>query len=84
MGDEEKILEEHDATPETPERDPQTVVDEAIAAAERLERANAAMEKTLHRLESLSVERTLGGRGNARAEREDSDEEYADKVLRGA
>lgn len=61
-----------------------TMVDEANKAAERLERANAAMEKTIARLESLSVERTLGGKTSASVpKKEESASEYAERALRG-
>jgi len=59
-------------------------IEQANAAAERLEKANVEMMKLISRQEALIVEKTLSGQteANIPAPPEDSPEEYAAKVMR--
>jgi len=72
MIDEEKITDKSD-----------DMVAKAIAAAERLEKANAELELKIKRLESDQVQEVLAGKGDVKPpeEKEDSPEEYAKKVM---
>jgi len=59
-----------------------SLVDDANDAAARLERANAKKEKLLDREEALRVKEALGGKAEATSQtKEDSDEDYAKKVM---
>ena len=63
-----------------------TMVDAANKAADRLEKAQKALDKSLDRRERLEVERTLGGTADAgqpSEKKEISDAEYAKKVMTG-
>ena len=74
--DEQFVAEELNSAPEQPvvpdhnadvqeEEEAEDLVLRAEAAAERMEAANAAMEKNIERQEALKVQRTLGGRAEA-------------------
>ena len=63
-----------------------TLVDEANAAAERLERANARKEEVLNREEQLMARAALSGRaeaGQAPITKKETEEEYAERFKRG-
>jgi hypothetical protein len=64
-----------------PRRD---IIAEAEAAALKLAGLNKDLAEKLDRLEHLQVEHTLSGRAVVHsAPREETDEEYTDKVMRG-
>ena len=66
---------------------PSKMITEANKAAKRLEAANQTQEKLIQRQERLLVESKLGGRSQGGIPpvepKVDTDEEFADKVLRG-
>ena len=85
MSDEEQPREpEGEPTEPVPELESSPLIEKANAAAERLEKATAALAKENTRREQLAVERRLGGNaGTAAPVQEESPEEYAKKVLAG-
>lgn len=64
-----------------------TLIDEANAAAKRLEEANERKSELLKQEEELNAKRILGGGSEAGGEpekpKEETPKEYADKVMRG-
>ena len=61
-----------------------TMIAEAEETVRRLELVNKQLDEKLQRLEALGVERTLSGRSTVNIPKpEESDAEYADKVMRG-
>jgi len=79
--DEEEASEEASAKPKQP-----ALISEANTAAERLEKANEAMEKLLNRQEEVLAEGRLQGKalaGQVPKKVEQTDEEYAADVLAG-
>lgn len=61
------------------------LIAKAEAAAERLERANEKMEALVARQEALAVDKLLGGEakaGDPAKPKEESDLEYAQRVMR--
>lgn len=81
---EEKEVKEPEGEPEEPVPEVPDMVKRAEAAAERLEKAHERLEKITRRQEAMRVEATLGGKAAASIEqKEESPEEYKDKVMRG-
>ena len=65
---------------------PTSLVDKADAAAKRLEKANAETARLLAKKEELMAREKLGGvteAGTPSKKEEESDEEYAKRVLEG-
>ncbi|KKN36385.1 hypothetical protein LCGC14_0774230 [marine sediment metagenome] len=63
-----------------------SIVDNAVKAADRLEKANEMASKNLDRQEKLDARRALGGRAEAGQEvkpktQDDADQEEADEIL---
>ena len=64
----------------------QSIVDEANAAAQRMEEANKKQEELINRQEAIQVEKTLGGQADAGSKEmseEDKITEEAKKALEG-
>lgn len=63
------------------------MVTDAMAAAERLERANAESQASIKRLEELQTRQILGGKSAAgepvQQPKEETPQEYAQRMLRG-
>ena len=88
--DEKETNKKPDTTTETENRgnkpEAKTLIDEANAAAERMENANERKAELIRQEEELAAKRALGGRseaGQAPVKEEISDEEYANRVMRG-
>jgi len=83
---EEKETEEEKPSPEIIETE-QTgnLIDEANQAAERIEKAEKQLSRTLDRQEAMTVEKTLSGRAKATGAKqiEETPEEYTDRVVAG-
>lgn len=65
------------------EQETTPLIDEANAAAERLEKANKKQEELLRRQEILMAKQTLGGRAEAGQEakqKEETDSEYRKRI----
>lgn len=63
-----------------------SVIEQANEAADRLERANQKREELLKKEEALLAKRVLGGKSEGKEEekpKEETPQEYKDKVLRG-
>ena len=61
------------------------MIDKANEAAERLEKANQQNLENLERQERLKVEKTLGGKSEAGAEKkEETPEEYKNRIMEGS
>ena len=61
-----------------------SIVDEANAAAARIEQASKKMESQLQRLEAAAVEQRLGGVAEVSVpQATESDADYAEKALKG-
>lgn len=67
--------------------EPKTMVDKANDAAERLEKANERTAELIKQREEIDARNRLGGRADGAVQdekpKEVSDEDYADKALRG-
>jgi len=63
-----------------------TLIEQANAAAQRLEEANKRQEELLNRQEELQAKRILGGRTEGSREsvvEKETDQEYSAKLMRG-
>lgn len=73
----------------TPAENPEekTLLEKAEAAAERIEKATAAMAEMLERQEKIRADELLGGRSSAGQPapepKEETAKEYAERVMRG-
>lgn len=68
-----------------PEKKANNLIDNATAAADRLEKANEKHEALLVRQEALRAEEKLAGKANAgqATKQEESDSDYAKRVMEG-
>ena len=73
--------EEQEAAAQQEEEKTNAMIDEANAAAERIEDANKAMEKNLDRPERIKAQEILGGRAEAGG-KEKTPEEVAEEAAR--
>lgn len=82
---EEKSEEEKPEGEESPAGDKkETLIENAIKAAERLEKANKDMEKNLKKMEELTVESALAGRAVLGGKKPQlTPEQYAEEVREG-
>ena len=81
---EEPAVEEPQQDPTEKPAKPDDLINKAIGAAERMEKANTEMSKLLDRQERLKVEETLGGTADAGSAKPKKDENAeAKKMLEG-
>lgn len=70
-----------------PEKKPDTMVDQAHKAAERIEAANKRMEENIQKMEQLKAEQVLSGRAAAGQEppepKPETPAEYKDRIMKG-
>lgn len=72
------------ATTKTDKTPAPSLIEQANAAAARIEEATREMEAQVQRMEAARVERTLAGRATTTPEKEEeTDAEYAERALAG-